>query len=225
MLVKNEALYLQVYNIIKEQIIAGKYPVGSVLPTEVEFSNKFDVSLITVRKAMELLQNEHYVEKKSGLGTKVINSSVISSLSTGASFTTILESKYDSVVKEVFDVNLIDIDESPFESGKCTHLKRTYKLDGVPYIFMSIYINDDITKEDIKSLYHVLYSRGYKFSLFNDKFKVDIGNNEIESFLNKKGPFLKRTRITYLDNGNPIEIAEAYYDTDVNQYEYDFLTR
>lgn len=64
-------LYQQLSDKIKEQIIEGQLKPGDRLPTEAEFSQKFDVSRITVRKAIELLVEDEYVIRKQGIGTFV----------------------------------------------------------------------------------------------------------------------------------------------------------
>ncbi len=68
---RTRVLYLEVADKIKEDIFSGKYPVGSMLPTESELEELFQVSKITVRKAIELLASDEYVAKKSGRGTTV----------------------------------------------------------------------------------------------------------------------------------------------------------
>ena len=49
---RTRVLYLEVADKIKEDIFSGKYPVGSMLPTESELEELFQVSKITVRKAI-----------------------------------------------------------------------------------------------------------------------------------------------------------------------------
>ena len=61
--------YLEIYNRIKEQILAGEYPVGSRLPTEKELSEKYEVSVHTVRQAMALFSTEGVIRKIAGSGT------------------------------------------------------------------------------------------------------------------------------------------------------------
>ena len=63
-----EPLYITVMNIIKDRIIDGTYEIGQLIPTETEFEEEFKVSKITIRKAIELLEHEGYVLKKSGKG-------------------------------------------------------------------------------------------------------------------------------------------------------------
>lgn len=65
------ALYMEVYKKIKEDIILGKYPAGSLLPTEMELADAFFVSRITIQKAMQLLKKEGYISRTPGRGTFV----------------------------------------------------------------------------------------------------------------------------------------------------------
>lgn len=70
-MVKNSIipLYQQLSDEIKEQIILGKLKAGDRLMTEAELSQQYEVSRITVRKAIELLVDEGYVMRKQGIGT------------------------------------------------------------------------------------------------------------------------------------------------------------
>ena len=77
---RTRVLYLEVADKIKEDIFSGKYPVGSMLPTESELEELFQVSKITVRKAIELLASDEYVAKKSGRGTTVLKQSSLQSI-------------------------------------------------------------------------------------------------------------------------------------------------
>lgn len=64
-------LYQQLSEEIKQQIVDGKLRPGDKLMTEAEFSQNFQVSRITVRKAIELLVDDGYIIRKQGIGTFV----------------------------------------------------------------------------------------------------------------------------------------------------------
>jgi len=70
-LVINIPLYEYVYNKLKDSIVNGDYVVESKLPSEKDLQRIFDVSRITIRKAVEMLQSEGYVKKYPGIGTIV----------------------------------------------------------------------------------------------------------------------------------------------------------
>ena len=59
---RKHILYRDVADKLKEDIMSGRYPIGSFLPTETELEATFNVSKITVRKAIELLAADEYVE-------------------------------------------------------------------------------------------------------------------------------------------------------------------
>ena len=71
------ALYQQLINEIKESIQAGELKPGDRLMTEGEFSKEYDVSRITVRKAIEVLVEEGILIKKQGIGTFVADKKLI----------------------------------------------------------------------------------------------------------------------------------------------------
>lgn len=65
-------LYVQVARALKEEIVSGAYPVGSLLPTEEELCKRFSVSRYTVREALRLLRDDSLVSSRQGAGTVVI---------------------------------------------------------------------------------------------------------------------------------------------------------
>lgn len=66
------ALYLQVVQVLKDEIVRGVYPVGSQLPTEEELCARFSVSRYTIREALRRLREDRLVASRQGAGTTVI---------------------------------------------------------------------------------------------------------------------------------------------------------
>lgn len=64
-------LYQQLQEEIKHGIQSGKYKYEEKIPTEPELSEKYGVSRITVRRAVDELCMEGYLVKKQGKGTFV----------------------------------------------------------------------------------------------------------------------------------------------------------
>jgi GntR family transcriptional regulator len=65
-------LYLQIARVLKEEIVAGVYPVGSQLPTEDDLCKRFSVSRYTVREALRRLRDDSLVSSRQGAGTIVV---------------------------------------------------------------------------------------------------------------------------------------------------------
>ena len=64
-------LYRQVMDSLSADIENGTYPVGTRIPSETELSDIYDVSRITVRRAVTELSSEGILTKKQGKGTFV----------------------------------------------------------------------------------------------------------------------------------------------------------
>ena len=69
---KNKFLYEVVYNTLREEILGNKHKCNDLLPSEREIIERFKVDRTTVRKALSLLVADELVEKKAGVGTKVV---------------------------------------------------------------------------------------------------------------------------------------------------------
>ena len=63
--------YVRIYQDIKEQILSGGYRHGEQLPTEAQLQTTYNVSRITVKKAMELLGAEGLIRRYPRKGTFV----------------------------------------------------------------------------------------------------------------------------------------------------------
>lgn len=74
-------LYKQLEELILAKINDGTLIAGSKLPTENELSEQYHVSRVTVRKALAALDNQGYLEKKSGKGTFIAEKKMQRSLS------------------------------------------------------------------------------------------------------------------------------------------------
>lgn len=66
-------LYQQIVEYIKEKISNGEWPVGSMIPTQRQLAQLFDVNRSTVITALEELIAERLIEGKIGSGTRVVN--------------------------------------------------------------------------------------------------------------------------------------------------------
>jgi DNA-binding GntR family transcriptional regulator len=64
-------LYRRLLQLLKQEIIAGVYPVGAQLPTEEALCKRFSVSRHTVREALRQLRADGLVVSRRGAGTTV----------------------------------------------------------------------------------------------------------------------------------------------------------
>lgn len=225
---KNNPLYISVMEVIKERIINGEYKIGDFIPTEIELEKEFEVSKITVRKAIELLEGEGYVSKRSGKGTTVISNSIFNRLSKGDSFSSILNREGYMLRKEKTSFSKVTLFPQDklyeFFGDECLKIRRLYYLDGKPYIHFVHYLpgNIELEKRDDEnnlSIYMELYRNGLHINKFHDEFFIDYPSVEVLKELElENGPTLGRKRVTFDVNGNVIEVSIAQYNTRIHNY-------
>lgn len=68
----NEPQYIKIYKHLKNKIITGGITEGETLETEMQLTQQFSVSRVTIRKSMKLLVDKGFVERKQGRGTVII---------------------------------------------------------------------------------------------------------------------------------------------------------
>jgi len=68
---ENIPIYVQIADEIKAQIISGKLGDGEKLQSIREYSITYKVTALTMQRAMALLESEHVIETKKGVGSFV----------------------------------------------------------------------------------------------------------------------------------------------------------
>ena len=67
----SQPLYVWLRECLRTDITAGKYPAGSLLPSEIELSKAYGVSRHTVREATRKLADSGLISRRAGVGTVV----------------------------------------------------------------------------------------------------------------------------------------------------------
>lgn len=226
-------LYYKVMEQLKDDILNGEYPLGGLIPTENELEKEFSVSKITIRKAIELLEQDGYVKKKSGYGTTVISNNIYNKLSKGAPFSSIIHSQNLTLNKKHYPMEKIKL-ESDDEMAKyfgsaAVQINRMLSLDETPYIFMQHFLPKKVKIErtiddDDFSVYMFLYRNKLVINRFEDFFYVAYATGEIAEALHvaDNTPMLGRKRITYNDEDAIIEVSLSYYNSAVHPYQINY---
>ena len=225
-----EILYQKVARDLKRQILAGHYPVGQLIPTENELESQYQVSKVTIRKAVEVLAAEGYLQKKSGIGTRVISNNLFNKLSKAESYTTIISGQ-GTLTKEVLAVKTLPADATPLASqttGSVVYLQRRYLLDGAPLILVEHYLPNQLIQSGLaglrhKSLYKILQENGQTVSRFKDEFRATLIDATSQKLLAKTDQLaMQRIRRGYGTDQQLIEYSVAIYDTEKFPYQIDY---
>jgi len=64
-------LYYQIETILRRKILSGEFESGTYLPSESALRKEFDVSRITIRQALSLLEQDGLIIRRRGKGTLI----------------------------------------------------------------------------------------------------------------------------------------------------------
>ncbi|OTN75390.1 hypothetical protein A5886_000460 [Enterococcus sp. 8G7_MSG3316] len=229
---RKHILYRDVADKIKEDILSGKYPIGSFLPTETELEATFNVSKITVRKAIELLAADEYVEKRSGRGTTVLSNRPYNRLSKGTTFSQLLERTGKEYTKKNLEFTRVALaPEHPayrLMGKEVMRLKRLYYFDHQPFIYYEYHLpiqlkGSSIDELEEKSLYRLLDEHRMVIDRFEDTFVgITLSTEQQKFMITPEVSALKRIRCSYDMQGEVVEYTEGIYNTALHPYMIEF---
>ncbi|MEC6746942.1 GntR family transcriptional regulator [Marinilactibacillus sp. XAAS-LB27] len=229
---RTKLLYIEIAETLRKKILSGEYPVSSLIPSEVELERTFDVSKITIRKAVELLVADGYLEKRSGKGTTVISDRLFNNLSKARSFSSIVEASGQTLEKKILDIKKVELtleNEELYDyfGNKAYELTRLYYLNNQAYIYFKHYLpvlgNEAHLKTLESSLYKWLDQFGKQVERFEDSFAVEKIDFATQQLLETENQYiLKRIRRTLAKTGETIELSYAFYDTEKYPYKIDY---
>lgn len=154
-------LYIQVKDTILEQIKSGNLKKGDQLLSESQFQKEFNVSRVTVRKAIDELVQEGYLVRLHGKGTYVKNQNL--DLQKSLSLTQICREQgkdlHSTVVLKGIIATPKEFSEL-FTTPNVIRIARSRKIDGVMIMLETTYFPPALNfllESDLEgSLYEVL---------------------------------------------------------------------
>jgi DNA-binding GntR family transcriptional regulator len=135
-----EPAYMQIVHIVTEEIAAGVLRPGDQLPTEAQFRSRFNVSPMTIRRAINILVERGFVSTTQGKGT------FVRGLDMGEAVFRLQELKEnwtntDHAVVRLLEASILSLDERV--AGKLAlsagdrgiYIRRLVLREGLPAIY------------------------------------------------------------------------------------------
>lgn len=224
---------------IKEDILSEKYKPNEQLPFEKELCEKYNVSKMTVKKALDLLVNDGLIIKRRGSGTfvkditekeiqRIIEKKQFSGLTTtsiGHKVTSkVLEFKIINATKEIADILKIEEDEFIY------FVHRVRYVDDKAVVIEKTYIPLNLIPEmklaDVKkSIYGYIKDKlGLNIQSAHSTVRAMKSDELDRKYLNleKDEPILEVERVAYLDNGKVFEYSFSRHRYD--KFEFKSIT-
>ena len=154
-------LYMQVANELRKEVLSGEYGENGCIGTHTQLAERFGVSMITIRKAVQILEKEGMVEILQGKGTFVRRSTLVDPLE---KLTGISNMMLSLDMEHQVLVPILELRETPkwMDSDVCEELgeksifiRRIICLQGVPIADADMYLPGKyasyFTKEEVEN--------------------------------------------------------------------------
>ncbi|MFZ7131842.1 MAG: GntR family transcriptional regulator [Eubacteriales bacterium] len=225
-------LFEQLRDAIIQKITEGEYLQEDKLPSERQFAEKYNISRVTVRQALNQLVQEGVIIKKQGKGNFVAVKKIENKLDSLLGFVeefsiknrkcevAILKKEYviaspeiSSAMKIDEDAKMLMVVRQIFVDNQSLGLDYTYVPNNVAYLLEGLDYKKDI-------LYRVLEKNGFKLSTADQIITADILNPEEARLLKQTtaSPVLVINRVAYVEGGHPIVYSKTVYLADRYQY-------
>jgi len=234
--------YYQLKRKIIKKINDEEYKVGGLIPSERELMETYQMSRITVRKAIDDLVNEGYLFRVQGKGTFVKTDESYYDLFSLTSCTRDIQNKGMAATRRVLTKETLEADKMRqrrlglSEGEKVFRMERVYYADGVPlnntitYLPLALFPGLEEYDFENESLYAIL-EREYGVKITHAKRTIEavLAHEEVAENLevNEGEPLILFRSTTYGEvNGQEraIETFKCHYRTDTHQFYIDQVT-
>jgi GntR family transcriptional regulator len=227
-------LYHQLKEQIRKNILSGGYKEGDLIPSERELSDQYDLSSTTIRRALNDLVQENFLERKAGKGTFVKLTKVKRDLRKVIGFTKNMQEMGLVPSTRVISKKTVNANYyvrrclSLKKGSKIMRLQRLRMANDIPMMFETRYIRTDLCpgieiEELNSSLWNVFEERyGLKPNRHSQNMNITIVSGRSANLLNlDEGTHVFLIKgVTYVKDNLPIECEESLYRTD--KYELAF---
>jgi len=221
-------LYHQLKEELKKRIHGGEYKNGDMLPSEKELMERHDLSSTTIRRALNDLVHEKYLERKAGKGTFVKMQKVTRNLKRIIGFTNnMLEMGLQPSTRVLslreLPANIFALERLGLKKGAIVfELKRLRLANDIPMMLETRYIRKDLCPDLDShalnsSLWHVFETAyNLKPTRHIQGMRVSTVSGEPAKLLNVDDGtniFLIRG-VTFTYDNLPVECEESLYRAD-----------
>ncbi|MFA6456171.1 MAG: GntR family transcriptional regulator, partial [Bacteroidota bacterium] len=162
----NRSLHTQIYESIKSQIVNGKLLTDQKLPTQIELAAQYNVSMITIKKALNDLIRNGYLYSIVGTGTFVAKRSKVLNFNQQKAVGLVLV----DLKSPFFSMIMQSVEEHVSEQGYTLLLSKTAGNVDREKILIENLIRTGVEGLIIASMSHKHYSTGILKKLQKEDF-------------------------------------------------------
>lgn len=226
-------LYAQIKDILRARILDGSYQPHQQMPSESEMIASFSVSRITVRQALNDLQNEGLIFRIHGKGTFVSKPKAFQDLGRLQGFGEAMRQMGYETFSRVLSIKNVTPSPQVAERlqlpkrARVTELQRVRFLNREPIsldvTYVPLSIGNRLAKEDLAARdVFVILENDYGIALGHAELQIgsQLADDTLATQLKVEegSPVLIIERTTHTADGTPIDYEHLYYRGDAFQY-------
>jgi GntR family transcriptional regulator len=219
----------RVYLLLKDRIARGEYPEGAALPGEQRLAQEFEVSRVTVRRALDALHADHMIEKRPGSGTIVQRGRSASVLA--GDFATLMPQLIE--MGQATEARLLSYGYAQPSSVVASALNleptdrvqtavRVRLVEGEPFSHLTTHVPEQIARNyseaDLATtpLFRLLERGGVHIDHADQTVSAALASPEVAEALSISvgAPLLTIERVVRDDTGKGVEFLSALYRPD-----------
>ncbi|MCR9157452.1 MAG: GntR family transcriptional regulator [Rhodobacteraceae bacterium] len=225
----------RVYLLLREEISNGVFKDGVRLPGEHKLAEQFDVSRITIRRALEALAADGWIEKKTGAGS-VVRAQEQAEQRLSADFATLIPHLVEMDRKTTARLLSFSYDSAPSavaealgisEGADVQKAVRVRSSGGQPFSHLTTYVPKDIAvsydEADLATqpLFRLLERSGVSVESAHQTVTAALATPDVADALGVSvgSPLLFVQRIVRDANGQGVEHLSALYRPDLFRLE------
>ncbi len=227
-------MYHQIYLVLREQILEGRFDPNQPLPSEHELSAHFKVSRVTLRGALDRLEQDGLISRQRGRGTFALMerrgdkkraelSGLLANLLSMGLKTTVRVIDLEVVLATAEVAEALQIAPST-EVQKATRV-RSYR--GEAFSHLTTYVPQDIGRNfgrkelTAKPMLALLEEAGVKVGTATQWIGAKLADAAVAPLLGVEigSPLLAVTRVVRDAQAQPVQLLRGLYRPDRYQYE------
>lgn len=235
--------YVVIYEEILRNILNGVWQIGSQLPTEGQLQEDYQVSRGTVRQAMAALEEEGYIERRSGKGTFVMRTKprMKKKLAEILPFSEQLRQAGYSPTTDIASVNRVQVADIQGtrvaegfgleETDEVNQIRRIRKGDDTPFAIQTVYLRTELTPPiEEQNLFNLMdmYARVYHRRIVEADEVIRLATaTEEEAHLLAVAPgtaVVVRDRVSFDETGEVFEVLHSVDRGDLLKYQYRIIS-
>lgn len=226
-------LHIQVFTRLRDAILRGDYPEGTQLPGELALVGQFDVSRITVRRALDELAARGLVDRVQGRGTTVSPRPTFSPVV--ADVNGLLERNALIALETTSKLSEFAYVPASTDVAQALKLQRGARVqmavrirsrEGTPFAHVTSWIPETIGRRfDARELEQtpvltLLEQHGLTIDYIEQTISADVATRAVARALALEpgAPMLKVERTVFASDGRPVETSRVYYPANLHQY-------